>query len=241
MSAEITPAPELRLDRLSWPEVSRRVEREPRLLVPVGALEQHGPHLPLGTATVVAESVARALAGRLGLLVAPAFPYGVGLPGSDSFAGTAGLRRKTLHRALNELLASWEDHGFSEFVIVAAHRSEAHMEALLLALTSKSTTTVFDLYRIDIDDLVASPPGPQHAGEIETSLLLHLDPTLVAPDLPPDAPPGRAALRRYAADRSPTPPVEAGGVIGYPSRARAEVGEAVFRRWVETLEAALRR
>lgn len=236
-----TKREEHRLDRLSWPEVAPRVIRDPRLVLPAGALEQHGPHLPLGTNTFVAESVAGAVCSRLGILQAPAFPYGVNLPGASNFVGTAGLRRKTLHRALNELLADWEDHGFSEFIVVAAHRSEAHMDALLLALASASTTTVFDLYRIDVGDLVTSPDGPEHAGEIETSLLLHLDPARVAKERGDDAPPDGAAIRKYRTERSPTPLVARRGVIGYPSRAKAETGEAVFRRWVETLESALRR
>jgi creatinine amidohydrolase len=142
---------------------------------------------------------------------------------------------------LNELLADWEDHGISEFIVVAAHRSEPHMDALVLALASASTTTVFDLYRIDIGDLVSSADGPEHAGEIETSLLLHLDPDRVTAAHAVDSPPDRAAIRRYAADRSPTPPKDRRGVIGYPSRATAHTGEAVFRRWVETLVEAIRR
>jgi creatinine amidohydrolase len=229
------------LDRIPWPEVARTLAREPRLLLPVGALEQHGPHLPVGANTRIAEGVAHELSRRLGILVAPAFPYGVNLPGSRRFAGTAGLRRKTLHRALNELLAAWEDHGVSEFVLIAAHRSEAHLDALLLALTSESRTTVFDLYGIRVDDLLGGEAGPEHAGELETSLLLHLAPELVVGTALEDAPPGRAALRKYTRGRTPTPPVESRGVLGSPTRATAATGEAIFRRWTETLEAALRR
>jgi creatinine amidohydrolase len=226
---------------MPWPEVARRLAREARLLVPVGAMEQHGPHLPLGTNTFLAERVADELSRRLGIARAPAFPYGVTLPRSERFPGTAGLRRKTLHRALNELLAAWEDHGVSEFVLIAAHRSEAHLDALLLALTSESRTTVFDLYGIRIDDLLSGEPGPEHAGELETSLMLHLAPERVVMEALEDAPPDQAALARYRRGATPTPPVATRGVMGYPTRASAATGEALFRRWVETLEAALRR
>lgn len=229
------------LDRLPWPEVARQLARDSRLLLPVGALEQHGPHLPMGSNTFIARCVAASLSERLGILRAPAFPYGVNLPGSEAFPGTAGLRRKTLHRAVNELLAAWEDHGFSEFVIISAHRSEAHMDALLMALTSESRTTVFDLYGIDVSDLLSGAPGPEHAGELETSLLLHLAPERVITDTLEDAPPDAGALRRYTQGRSPTPPPGSRGVIGFPSAASALTGESVFRRWVETLESALRR
>lgn len=230
----------LDLDALPWPEVARRLVRDARLLLPVGALEQHGPHLPLGANTLIAEAAAHALSSRLGVLCAPAFPYGVNLPRADRFSGTAGLRRKTLHRALNELLAAWEDHGVSEFIVITAHRSEAHMDALLLALSSESRTTVFDLLAIDVGDLLEGDRGPTHAGELETSLLLHLAPERVVVEAVEDAPPDPSALKRYDQGRITTPPLGSRGILGHPSRASATKGEAIFRRWIETLEAALR-
>jgi creatinine amidohydrolase len=236
------PAPASQaLDELPWPEVARRLAREPRLLLAVGALEQHGPHLPLGTNTYIADAVSRRLSARLGLLCAPALPYGVNLPGSHRFPGTAGLSRKTLHRALNELLAWWEDHGVSEFVIITAHRSQAHMDALLLALPSKSRTTVFDLFGIDVGDLLQEVEGPAHAGELETSLMLRLAPELVVSEAMEDAPPDARSRKRYGQGRTPTPPLGTRGILGHPTRASAETGDAILRRWLEALEAALRR
>ena len=235
------PGMDLALHHMAWPEVARALARDSRLLFPVGALEQHGPHLPLGTNTFLAEAVAAALSARTGILRAPGFAYGVNLPGSSEFPGTASLRRKTLHRAVNELLASWEDHGISEFIIISAHRSEAHLEALSMALASKARTTVFDLHSIEVGDLLTADPGPEHAGELETSVLLHLAPERVALEAVADAPPDAAALRSYVRGRVPTPPTRARGVLGFPARATAQAGQAVFRRWIETLEAALRR
>lgn len=232
---------DLVLDRMPWPEVARQLARDSRLLVPVGALEQHGPHLPLGTNTFIAEEVARRLSQRQGLLRAPTFPFGVNLPGSKRFPGTAGLRRKTLHRALNELLASWEDHGVSEFLVITAHRAEAHLDALLLALASEADTTVLDLFAIDVGDLLNENEGPVHAGELETALMLHLAPERVVMGAVEDAPPDARSMKRYAQGRVPTPPLETRGILGHPSRALASTGEAILRRWLETLEAAIRR
>ncbi len=236
-----TPARHVSLDELPWPEAARRLARDPRLIVPVGALEQHGPHLPLGTNTHIADEVGRRLSTELAVLRAPTVAYGVNLPGSDRFPGTAGLRRKTLHRMLNDLLADWEDHGVTEFVVLTAHRSERHMDALLLALSSASRTTVFDLYAIDVADLLTSEPGPVHAGELETSLMLHVAPDLVVREAIEDAPADADTLRRYDQGRVTTPPVRTRGIVGHPSRATAEKGEAVMRRWLETLVSALRR
>lgn len=222
------------LDELSWPEVGRILARDPRLVVPAGALDQHGPHLPLGANTLVATRVADEVARRVGILRAPTFSYGVTASGGP-YAGTAGLRRKTFHRALNELLGRWEDHGVREFLVVNAHRCELHLEALLMALTDRATTTVFDLYQIDVCDLLEEDPWLAHAGELETSLLLHLAPDRVKLQDAADFVPEDHALRRYIRGRVPTPPSGSRGILGRPSLASAEKGRAVFQRYVDTL------
>ena len=132
------------LDELPWTGVGHALQRDPRLILPVGALEQHGPHLPLGANLVIAQRVAREISEALHVLRAPTFSYGVTLGGGPfttragrRFVGPAGLRRKTLHKAINELLADWEDHGVEHFVIITAHRYEPHLEALLMALTGR--------------------------------------------------------------------------------------------------------
>lgn len=218
--------------------MGRILAREPRLLVPVGALEQHGPHLPLGANTLIATAVVAELSASLEILRAPAFCYGVTVAGGP-WAGATGLRRKTFHRALNELLARWEDHGVTEFLVVTAHRYEPHVEAILLSLTARSTTTVFDLYQIDVDDLLEGNPEEEHGGELETSLVMHLAPHLVRPDEAVDFVPERRTLRRYTQRRIPTPPPEARGLVGRPSLATPEKGKAVFHRWVERLRGVL--
>lgn len=228
------------LERLPWPRIQRMLARDPRLLFTVGALEQAGPHLPLGTNYHIARAVVDQAAVETGILRAPGFCYGVSLKGSRSFAGTAGLGRKTLHRAVNELLASWEDHGVQEFVLVTEHRSEAHLEALLMALTSRARTTVFDLSAIDVDDLLEGDAGMEHAGERETSLILHLFPDLVVPEAMVDVEPTPAVQASYRRGHPPTPLPSTRGLYGFPSRATAEKGERIFRRYVAGLTSYLK-
>jgi creatinine amidohydrolase len=222
------------LDELAWPDVRSAIDRNPRLILPVGALEQHGPHLPLGTNLHIASRVARDVSERLGILRAPPFCYGT-TNGGGPFAGVSGLRRKTLHRSINELLSNWEDDGVAEFLIITAYRYEPHLEALLMALTSKATSSIYDLYQIDVSDLLEGDPSQEHAGELETSLMLHLAPDLVKANRIADFVPSPQALRKYTRRRAPTPPRDSQGVLGAARRGSAAKGEAVYRRYVRSL------
>ena len=229
----------LELNHLSWPEVRVHLERDPRLIMPVGALDHHGPHLPLGANTLIAERVAQALSGHLNVIVAPTFHYGLTKPDWTPYPGTSTLRRKTFHRAINELLASWDDHGIAEVIVITAQRHEPHLESLLTALTSTSTTEVVDLMTIDVGDLVEGRPEHERGGELETSLLLHLAPELVRMDQAADyvdhaGPPGK-----YVQGRVTSPHPDFQGVVGRPTLATAEKGKAVFERYVSLLQAAL--
>ena len=227
------------LDRLPWPEVARILARDPRLILPVGALIQHGPHLPLGTNTFIVEEVARAVSKASSVLLAPTFHYGVGGWGKKRFPGSSGMERKTLHRAMNELLAEWEDHGIREFFILTAHRHELHLDALLMAMTSSAATIVVNLLAIEVDDLVEASPLDEHGGELETSLMLHLAPHLVRLDQVTDAQPGLGTSRRYAHGGGTTPPLGPDGILGFPSRASAEKGSALYIRYVKSLTEVL--
>jgi creatinine amidohydrolase len=227
------------LEHLSWPEVGRIMARDPRLIFPVGALVQHGPHLPIAANTLIAEAVAKEVSRRRHILLAPTFRFGVTGPRAERYAGSAGLSRKTLHRAMNELLAEWEDHGIKEFLILTAHRHEFHLDALLMAMTSSARSTVVNLLTIHVRDLLEVSLAAEHGGELETSLMLHLAPSRVRANQAVDSPLDPSAYRRYARGRVPTPPPGSRGVLGFPSRASAEKGKAIFLRYVQTLEEIL--
>lgn len=227
------------LEALSWTRVKDHLQRDPRLLLAVGALDQAGPHLPLGSNLHITRAVVDEVARRTNILRAPAFAYGVNLKGADKFAGTATLSRKTLHRSINELLACWEDHGVQELILVTSHPSEDHVEALLMALTTRARTTVFDLSAIPVVDLVEGEAALEHGGELTTSLLLHLVPELVDRSAVRDVPPDPRAEKRYRRGHYVSPPLESGGLHGYPSRASAQTGARIFQRYVTGLSTLL--
>src|SRR3954469_24500700 len=100
----LQPETSLALDELSWIDVAAHLARDERLIIPVGALEQHGPHLPLGSHVLIARTLSVDLSREFGVLRAPTIYYGVNVRTERAFAGTASLNPKTLHRSLNELI-----------------------------------------------------------------------------------------------------------------------------------------
>ncbi len=223
----------LALHQLPWVDVAAHLTRDPRLLVPVGALDQHGPHLPLATSLLIARRLCADLAAEFGVLRAPAFPFGVNMDAGRSFPGTASLKRKTLHRVLNELLASWEDHGVNEFILITGHRHGPHLEALATLVTNRARVRVIDFWDVRTDDLLEAPGRQEHAGQAETSIMLHLFPELVRMDRAKDVePPTDNRPRRRV-------PPDGAGSLGHPSRASAERGAHIYARILEAIRQAV--
>lgn len=218
------------LDELSWIDVAAHLARDPRLIIPVGALEQHGPHLPLGSNVLIARRFALALSREFGILRAPTLYYGVNVSSERHYAGTASLRKKTLHRALNELLATWEAQGISEFILFTAHRHEPHLDALATLITGSARVRVVSIWDVEITDLLDTQPGPLHACEAETSLMLFLYPELVHMDRARDFELEPEEYQRYLRDQMPAPPRGGAGVVGNPLAASTDTGRAIYDR-----------
>src|SRR5919109_5232404 len=174
-----------RLKEMTPGAVRERLLERPTLLVPVGTTEQHGPHLPLGCDTIIVERLADDLSEAFGIPRAPTVEYGVHAT-TRPFPGGAALRRRTLHRVMNELIESWEaGAGVREFFIITAQSSEAHLEALSAIRTDEATVQVVDIFSIEFGSLLERP-APIQGGELDTSLLLFLAPHLVEMELAKD-------------------------------------------------------
>ncbi len=213
---------------LSWSEVAERLEQDNRLIVPVGSCEQHGRHLPLGTDSLMAERLAFDLSAEFGVLVAPTLNYGVNVDTEQDYAGTGSLRRKTLHRVLNDLLATWEGHGFDEFILISANFHDPNLDALTSVVTEHARVRVVDLQSVRIGQFLERQRGPEHAGEAETSVMLYLAPDLVREGEIEDFHLDPKQFRRYLRGRMPRPPSGCTGAIGHPSAASAEKGEQIY-------------
>ncbi|MBW8840194.1 MAG: creatininase family protein, partial [Gemmatimonadetes bacterium] len=147
------------------------------------------------------ERLANDFSSAFGILLAPTIEYGVHAPAA--FPGGAALRRRTLHRVMNELIESWEEGaGVREFVVLTAQASEAHLEALSTIRTDSATVQVIDIFSLDFGNLLEQPGAPIQGGELDTSLLLYLAPELVRMDLARDFALTPELLARYRPGQS---------------------------------------
>src|SRR5947199_96945 len=142
-SATSTPR---RIKELRPDEIAAAIRRDPRLIIPVGTCEQHGRHLPLGSDTMIVERLADDLSAEFGLLRAPTLEYGVNVETERGFAGNASVRKKTLHRMLNDLIDTWESTGVQEFILLTAHEHDPHLEALATVNTKAARVRVVDIF-----------------------------------------------------------------------------------------------
>lgn len=240
---------ERRLSALAWREVEGR---RPRVaIVPLGATEQHGPHLPFATDTLVADALAARLAARLGDAVAlPALAVGCSRE-HMAFPGTLDLAPETLVAVLRDVLRSLARHGVEQAFVFSAHGGNvATLRDALPALAAAApglrvaAATDLDAITARLHEAarrhgVAPEAAGHHAGEVETSIVLAIHPELVRTDaLAPghvDAVADPQALfypdlRRHAPD----------GTVGDPRGASAVRGARYLEVWTDALEAAFR-
>lgn len=196
------------------------------LLVPVGSTEQHGPHLPLGTDSLVAEALARRIAAALAAAtVAPTLPYGSSGEHAG-FAGTLSIGQEVLEAVVVELGRSAAT-SFAALAVVSGHGGNA-------APLRRAVTRLAEEGR-PAHLLAPAFPGDAHAGRTETSLLLALAPSLVRADR---ARAGvTAPLRQLMATlrQQGVAAVSPNGVLGDPAGASAAEGAALLEGAVVAL------
>lgn len=210
-------------------EIATLIERDPRLILPIGTCEQHGAQLPLGSDTIIVERLGADLSTEFDVLLAPTVEYGVNVETEKGFAGNASLRKKTLHRMLNDLIDTWEATGVREFILLTAHEHDPHLEAMSTVITSGARVRAVDIFSVDFSDLLQGQTEPMHGDEVDTSLLLYIAPELVDMTLARDYMMSREELRRYRRGWLKVPRASEGS-IGRPTLASAEKGRAIYER-----------
>jgi creatinine amidohydrolase len=245
------------MDRLSWVEYQARVrEQHAPVFLPVGATEQHGPHLPLGTDAMLAAAVAKDVAAAVDGLVAPALSYGYKSQpkcgGGQHFDGTTSLDAGTLIGQVRDTVRELVRHGAKKLVVVNGHYENQWfiIEGIDLAMREVSGSGV-EIMRLEYWDFFTAPtlarifpegfPGYalEHAAVLETSMMLHYHPSLVHLDrIPADGP---ADFPPYDFYPTRTQWVPASGVLSSARTADRGKGELMAVELTREISAAVRK
>ncbi len=216
------------------------------VVVPFGAVEQHGPHLPLDTDAVLADRLGPLLAERLDALCAPTVRIGCSQH-HLAFAGTLSLRPQTLQMIVHDLVDSLVRHGFRRVVLLATHGgNEPPLQEAGAASARNGVSVVVPRLRAAVDALLAVArargvrPGEAggHAGELETSLMLALAPHLVsraAMTEPGYTGPLDDAAAALLFDEG-VGALAANGVLGDPRGASSDAGHAYVTAFLDAIE-----
>jgi creatinine amidohydrolase len=237
-------SPSRRLIDIDSRSFERRLATNPLVIVPVGALEAHGPHLPLGADQLQAEATAGALADRLDALIAPTIPYG-SAPGARRFPGTVSLTMSQLGTHATGVLSELARTGVRRILVLSGHAERGHMAALREAgdetMRLHPATRVVVLSDYDfVYELRGkeSPATDGHAGLLETSRVMALAPTTVGSDRPV-VENRRSPFLPGASSESEWPESVMGDTRPASAELGAKVQEHVLRRLVETVAALL--
>ncbi|MEU7163834.1 creatininase family protein [Streptomyces morookaense] len=210
-------------------------ERAPRVAVlPVGSFEQHGRYLPLITDTAIASIIAREVAATYNVHLLPPITMSCSHEHSG-WPGTVSISAKTLYAMIKDIRASLTRSGISKLIIINGHGGNYVLSNIVQeANVDGPSMTLFphgsDWARArKHGGLVSDAHADMHAGEIETSILLHAEPSLVRPGYE-DAD-HEGGERRFLLTMGMAEYTES-GVIGYPSYATAEKGKAVLESLV---------
>lgn len=231
------------LEEITMPDVVAGLMETQTVLIPFGATEEHGRHLPLGTDTFQAADVCRLLAGRRKVFVAPAVPYGVCRSTGDH-PGTVSITTETLKALAADLVKSFYRQGFRCVVILSGHAGGTHNAALLdageglLRELPELRIAVASEYALayEAGRGLIETAGDSHAGEIETSRMLATRAHLVKGTSPAETPDFPAFI--LCRDKRRHWP---GGVHGDPARASAEKGRQLEGLVVDALERLVER
>jgi creatinine amidohydrolase len=248
--------PKFRYDELTWPEIREALSRQPVVVLPFGAVEDHGPHLPLNSDNVIVEALCTEAARRAPdeMLVMPLIAYGLDEHHMD-FPGTISVDMHTLIANVADVAGSPARHGFTHILIVNGHGSNAPIADLAARSVVLETGAVCGAMSPNaaVDPTLAEPTlsemrrsgpgGVAHAGEYETAMMLHLRPDLVQMD--------RAVTEMGQLKQTffnwdhPEPSVlswqdwwsrmSESGICGDPTVATAEFGQALFETTVQNL------
>ena len=236
----------IRFSELRSPQVGDAAKQGALLVLPLGQTEEHGPHLPVGTDALIAERVCAEAVQKLGgkppAYMLDTICYGYSQQALKAWPGTIIVPQATLIETLKHVLVSLADMGFRKIAVVSLHGNHDGVARVVAREVADERAVGPGLFfpASCVADLLkekgkAGAAGSCHAGEFETSLMLHLAPELVdmsaAPQgdrlkAPPAFPSSQAFISTWTLQKSRS------GVYGDPTVATAELGKLLLEKMV---------
>ncbi|MCZ6917047.1 MAG: creatininase family protein [Gemmatimonadetes bacterium] len=237
---------------MTWEDVRELDAARTVAILPIGAVEAHGPHLPLATDVIIAEAMARAGAanldaGDIAVFVLPALSY-TPADFAATFPGTVSMHKETLTALLLDIARSLTRQGFPMLALANAHLDPANLGSIE---TAQRAARAENLLAIVFPDVSKKPwalrlteefkSGACHAGRYETSVVMAARPELVREDIRGTLPPNpaslsdaiRAGLKNFEDAQGPQ------AYFGYPADATAAEGERTIAVLGTILEQAI--
>ncbi len=225
---------------LTMPDFEALRQQSRTVILPLGSLEEHGPHLPLGTDALHALEVARRVAVKRPVVVAPPVFYGM-CRSTREHPGTVSISGDTLRALLKDAGREFYRQGLRQLIFISGHAGGTHISAIveaaesLLAELPEVRVAVVNLLEL-LREVLAGQPGlvktrgDSHAGEVETAVMLAAYPHLVRGTAPEEWP----TFPKYVLVRNKRR-YWPGGVWGNPAAATAAQGEAILEAEVGRL------
>ncbi len=238
----------MRVEEMTWEEYRDEVTRR-IIILPVGSLEQHGPHLPLNVDVIIPTNFADIVADDLNAMVLPTISYGYKSHptsgGGQLFPGTTSLDGNTLNNLILDILRETYRHGGRKFLVLNGHFENVAFitEAIDLFLRNSTEAKVVLLSWWDqvtdevVDELFAEAGFPgwdtEHAGITETSLMQYFAPQLVREDAIIDDQSER--IPTYSIFPPPEDIIPKSGVLYKATYASRQKGEKLAKQVAETI------
>jgi creatinine amidohydrolase len=239
---------EVLMENLTWEEIKTLIQNGyDKVIIPIGSTEQHGPHLPLSTDSIISLEISRRLAIKLGnTLVAPIVNFGLSEHHMD-FPGTISIKEDTLYLLLRDIISSLSKHGFNKFILISMHGGNYPAlknikDKLINEYPKLKIETYEDFSKLS---MIFHEPAKEmnisesvigsHAGLIETSVIFYLNKNLVRRDKIRKGFIGNLDEARRKLRELGIIKVSNIGVIGDPTLFSENIGEKAIEKVVEHL------
>jgi creatinine amidohydrolase len=174
------------IENMTMEEFEEGIKRTKSVIIPVGSVEEHGCHLPLATDIIQSYEIAKMVSKKIEIFVAPPIYYGL-CRSTSRHPGTITISGNTLRLLIYDIVKSLYSHGLRNFIIFSGHAGGTHISSLqeigeiLLEDIKDINIAIVSDYDITVEKSkgVIESEGDSHAGEIETSRILFLKPSLI--------------------------------------------------------------